>query len=183
MQNRRNLARAHPFMACPAVLVRTGPSAELIAAIVAMKRRNPRFGHMRIAQQISHAFGLDLDKDVVHRVLARHYRPVGPDSDGPSWLTFIAQSKDSLWRVGLFRCLIGTIRREFLDRTFFWNSLDLERKLQEFRDYYDGSRVHRSLDGTTPAEMAGKSRQAGAALDSFGWQEHCRGLFLTPIAA
>ena len=35
-----------------------GPSAELIAAIVEMKRRNPRFGCVRIAQQISHAFGV-----------------------------------------------------------------------------------------------------------------------------
>ena len=32
-----------------------GPSAELIAAIVEMKRRNPRFGCVRIAQQTSHA--------------------------------------------------------------------------------------------------------------------------------
>jgi Integrase core domain len=33
--------------------------------------------------------------------------------------------------------LIGTIRREFLDRMFFWNALDLERKLQAFRGYYN----------------------------------------------
>jgi hypothetical protein len=52
-----------------------GPSAELIAAIVEMKRRNPRFGCVRIAQQISQAFGVDIDKDVVRRVLAQHYRP------------------------------------------------------------------------------------------------------------
>ena len=52
-----------------------GPSAELIAAIVAMKRRNPRFGCMRIAQQISHTFGVQIDKDVVRRALAKHYRP------------------------------------------------------------------------------------------------------------
>ena len=38
-----------------------GPSAELIAAIVEMKRRNPKFGCMKIALQISHAFGLDID--------------------------------------------------------------------------------------------------------------------------
>lgn len=80
-----------------------GPSAKLIAAIVEMKRRNPRFGYVRIAQQISHAFGLDLDKDVVRRVLAKHYRPDG-SGGGPSWLTLIAQSKDSLWSVDLFRC-------------------------------------------------------------------------------
>ena len=35
-----------------------GPSAELVAAIVEVKRRNPRFGYMRIAQQIAHAFGV-----------------------------------------------------------------------------------------------------------------------------
>ena len=78
--------------------------------------------------------------------------------------------------------LIGTVRREFLDRTFFWNALDLERKLQEFRDYCNGSRVHQSLGGSTPAEQAGHSRQSCAALDSFGWRQHCRGLFQTPIA-
>ena len=33
--------------------------------------------------------------------------------------------------------LIGTIRREYLDRMFFWNAVDLARKLDEFRDYYN----------------------------------------------
>ena len=45
-----------------------GPSAELIGAILEMKRRNSRFGCVRIAQQISHAFGVKIDKDVVRRV-------------------------------------------------------------------------------------------------------------------
>ena len=60
-----------------------GPSAELIAAIVEMKRRNPKFGYVRIAQQIAHAFGVDIDKDVVRRVLAKHYRPGDSGSSGP----------------------------------------------------------------------------------------------------
>ena len=51
-----------------------GP-AQLIAAIIELKRRNPRFGCVRIARQIVHAFGVDIDKDVVRRVLAKHYRP------------------------------------------------------------------------------------------------------------
>src|SRR5712692_7373549 len=80
-----------------------GPSTELIAAIVELKRRNPRFGCVRIAQQISYAFGVDIDKDVVRRVLAKHYRPA-PGADGPSWLSLIAQLKDSLWSVDLLRC-------------------------------------------------------------------------------
>ena len=59
---------------------------------------------MKIALQISHTFGLDRDKDVVRRVLATHYRADGSGSSGPSWLSLIAQSKDSLWSVDLFRC-------------------------------------------------------------------------------
>ena len=31
--------------------------------------------------------------------------------------------------------LIGTIRREYLDRMFFWNAVDLARKLGEFKTY------------------------------------------------
>jgi transposase InsO family protein len=80
-----------------------GPSPELIAAIVEMKRRNPRFGCRRIAEQLSFTFGVDIDKDVVRRILAKHYRPE-PGADGPSWLSFLGHSKDSLWSVDLFRC-------------------------------------------------------------------------------
>ena len=255
-----------------------GPSPELIAAIVEMKLRNPSFGCVRIAQQISHAFGIEIDKDVVRRVLAKHYRPGDSGTNGPSWLTFIGQLKDSLWSIDLFRCesillrshwvmvvmdvftrriigfgverayvdgvsvcrmfnhatagqplpkhlstdhdplfrfhrwlanlrvleieeiksvpyvpvshpfverLIGTIRREYLDRVLFWNAVDLTRKLGEFRDYYNVHRVHRSLDGTTPALRAGASPPPGAraALRHYAWGEHCRGLFQIPIAA
>ena len=251
-----------------------GPSAKLIAAIVQMKCRNPRFGYMRIAQQISHAFGINIDKDVVRRVLAKHYRPDGSDID-PSWLSVIGHAKDSLWSIDLFRCesillcshwvmvvvdvftrriigfavelahldgvsvcrmfkraisrqplpkylstdndplfrfhrwlanlrvleieeiksiphtpishpvverLIGTLRREYLDRVFFWNAANLTRKLAAFLDYYNEGRVHRSLDGSTPVQRAGAMPTAPAALDQYAWQPHCRGLFQTPVA-
>lgn len=253
-----------------------GPSAEIIKAIVELKRRNPKFGCVRIAQQIAHAFGLELDKDVVRRILAKHYQPDPDGSDGPSWLTLIAQAKDSLWSIDLFRCesillrshwvmllmdvftrriigfgveradidgisvyrmfnnaiagqtlpkhissdndplfrfhrwlanlrvleideiksiphvpvshpfverLIGTIRREYLNRTLFWNRFDLARKLNEFCAYYNAHRVHRSLGGTTPAERAGASAPARAQLGNYGWRNHCRGLFQIPVAA
>ena len=69
-----------------------------------MKRRNPRYGCSRIAQQLSKTFGLAIDRDVVRRVLAKYYE-AGPDTGGgPSWLTFIGHAKDSLWSVDLFRC-------------------------------------------------------------------------------
>jgi putative transposase len=46
--------------------------------------------------------------------------------------------------------LIATVRREFLDRVFFWNSDYLLRKLAAIRDYYNAYRVHCSLGGTAP---------------------------------
>jgi putative transposase len=52
-----------------------GPDKALIQAIVELKSRNPRFGCPRIARIISRTFGVDVDKNVVHRVLAKHYRP------------------------------------------------------------------------------------------------------------
>jgi putative transposase len=79
-----------------------GPSQELIDAFIQMKRRNPTWGCPRIAQQIALAFGVEVDKDVVSRILALHFRPVR-ESRGPSWLTFLGHMKDSLWSVDLFR--------------------------------------------------------------------------------
>ena len=61
--------------------------------------------------------------------------------------------------------------------------IDLTRKLDAFADYYNAHRVHRSLNGTTPIRRACASfpPPARAALRKYAWEEHCRGLFHTPI--
>jgi len=239
-----------------------------------MKRRNPGWGCPRIAQQIALAFGVEIDKDVVRRILSVHYRPDW-DSRGPSWLTFLGHTKDSLWSCDLFRCesailrthwvlvvmdqftrriigfgihagpidgsalcrmfqralrghnlpkylssdhdplyrfhqwqanlrvlevteiktvpyvplshpfverLIGTIRREFLDRTLFWTTADLETKLLGFQHYYNGHRTHAGLEGRLP-EPPSERPAARKDFASYRWQKHCRGLYQTPIAA
>ena len=79
--------------------------------------------------------------------------------------------------------LIGTIRREYFDQVFFWNAVDLERKLNEFRGYFNEQRTHASLEGDTPAETAGCPAVKPASLDRFSWQEHCGGLVQLPVAA
>ena len=76
--------------------------------------------------------------------------------------------------------LIGTIRREYLDHTFFWNSIDLRRKLAKFRAYYNSARVHRSLHGITPANRAGNASSSTASLAHYIWESHCNGLFELP---
>jgi transposase InsO family protein len=86
-----------------------GPSAELVHAVVEMKQRNPNWGCPRIAQQMALAFQIQIDKDVVRRILAHHYQP-GQHSDGPSWLTLLGHMKDSLWSIDLFRCESATLR-------------------------------------------------------------------------
>src|SRR5712691_2742852 len=90
-----------------------GPSQEIIAAVVDMKRRNPTWGCPRIAQQIALAFGIPIKKDVVRRILAVRYRPP-PDSAGPSWLTVLGHAKDSLWSLDLFRRESAALRTHWV---------------------------------------------------------------------
>ena len=251
-----------------------GPSQDVIAAVVDMKQRNPSWGCPRIAHQISLAFGIPIDRDVVRRILAARYHPK-PDSAGPSWLTVLGHAKDSLWSLDLIRCesailrthwvlvvmdqctrrivgfgvhrgvvdgvalcqmfnrairrqptptylssdhdplyrfhqwqanlrilkveaiktvpyaplshpfverLIGTIRRECLDRTLFWTAADLELKLLDFQRYFNGYRTHAGLCGMTPEPRTGED-SAGASVRRYRWRAHCRGLYHTPMAA
>ena len=251
-----------------------GPSQEVIAAVLDMKQRNPSWGCPRIAQQITLALGMPIDKDVVRRILATRDEPT-PDSAGPSWLTVLGHTKDSLWSGDLFRCesavlhsywvlvvmdhwtrcivgfgvqrgvvdgvtlcrmfnhatrgqslptylsanhdplyrfhqwqanlriltireittvpyvprshpvverLIGTVRRECLDRMLFWTAADLEGKLVEFQRYYNEHRTHAGRAGRPPAQSL-DTAVARASLWAYRWQPHFRGLYHTPRAA
>lgn len=81
-----------------------GPSKELIHLILEMKKSNPNFGYLRIAMQIKNMFDIDVDKDVVRRVLQKNQKHYPSNNGGPSWLAFLANMKDSLWSIDLFRC-------------------------------------------------------------------------------
>ncbi len=252
-----------------------GPSRELVAAIVELKQRNPRYGCPRIAYIITLTFGIEINKDIVRRIVAKHYKPE-PGNQGPSWLSLLGHSKDSLWSIDLFRCesltlksywvlvvmdqwsrriigfgihqapvdgaavcrmfnqaisgtdpphylssdndplfrfhrwqsnlrilditeiksvpyvpmshpfierVIGTIRREYLDQVPFWNSLDLERKLREFKAYYNKHRTHAALSGQSPVKYSQQSSESLADINNYTWRQHCRGLFQIPIPA
>ena len=76
--------------------------------------------------------------------------------------------------------LIGTIRRECLNRLLFWTEADLEVKLSNSKTYYKQYRAYASLEGQTPIETP-ESR--GVNFKSYSWQKHCRGLYQTPTAA
>jgi putative transposase len=90
-----------------------GPSQDVIAAVVEMKRRNPTWGCPRIAQQIALAFHVSINKDVVRRILTGRNQPM-PESAGPSWLTLLGHAKDSLWSLDLFRCESAALRTHWV---------------------------------------------------------------------
>jgi len=73
--------------------------------------------------------------------------------------------------------------KAILDYTLFWNAVDLERKLALFKEYYNHSRTHASLDGNTPAAINGDGVALPVSLHSYAWEKHCGGLFQLPVAA
>jgi len=250
-----------------------GPRRDLINLVLEIKERNSHKGYDQIAEMVYQTFGILVDKHVVRRILEKHYLSTHPSS-GPSWLTFLAHQKDSLWSVDFFRCesinlrsywvmvvmdvftrrivgfavqpdrlcgasicrmfnktisgkslpkylssdndplfkyhrwianldileiqsiksvpytprshpfierLIGTVRREYLDHTLFWNERDLLRKLNQFKDYYNNSRGHLSLDAKTPVQKANDQSTMPRPIENYFWKSHCNGLFQIPI--
>ena len=78
--------------------------------------------------------------------------------------------------------LIGTLRRECLDRTLFWTATDLEAKLLDYQHYYNEHRTHAGRKGHPPVTGVNVNRSL-ANLSCSRWQKHCGGLYQTPIAA
>ena len=76
--------------------------------------------------------------------------------------------------------LIGSVRRELLDQTFFWAAAVLENKLREYQCYYNECRTHSGRDGATPVDS---DREKVVAINDYRWKKHCRGLFQLPVAA
>jgi transposase InsO family protein len=231
----------------------SGPSKDIIQAIIEMKQRNPRYGCPRIAQQINLAFGLELDKDIGLTTLGHakdslwsidlfrsesillksHWIIVVMDQytrriigfsvhagavDGPALCRMfneatagqcapdrISTDNDPLfqyrqWKANLnileieeikslpyapmshpfVERLIGSVRRELLDHTFFWTQTDLENKLRSYQKYFNENRCHSSRDGATPTETLDEQT---IDLNKYRWERHCRGLFQLPVTA
>ena len=62
----------------------------------------------------------------------------------------VATAPASPWQNPYCECLIGSIRRECLDRVIVRNERHLLRALDSYASYCHASRTHRSLDGDCP---------------------------------
>jgi transposase InsO family protein len=60
----------------------------------------------------------------------------------------------SPWQNGYAERLIGTIRRECLDHMIVFGQAHLRRILGKYAAYYNGSRIHRSLNKDAPFHRA-----------------------------
>ena len=70
-------------------------------------------GCPRMAPQIRLALGVEIDQDVVGRIVSVPYYQ--PESEGgPSWLTFIGPRKDSWWSCDRFGCESATLRTDWV---------------------------------------------------------------------
>jgi hypothetical protein len=78
--------------------------------------------------------------------------------------------------------LIGTIRREYLDRMLFWNAEALDRKLAAFTVYYNEYRVHDALDGRTPSHATRDGPRSCVPLSYDRWTPHCGGAGAVPYS-
>ena len=90
-----------------------GPSRDVVAAVLDMKRRNPTWGLS--AHRAADRLGVRHrhQQRCVRRILAARYRPE-PDSAGPSWLTLLGHAKDSLWSLDLFCCESAILRTHWV---------------------------------------------------------------------
>jgi len=79
--------------------------------------------------------------------------------------------------------LIGTVRREYLDRVLFWNLYDLKSKLGRYRDYFNKHRVHSGIGGRRPHNKYAEVEPTRCAPSNLTWTTHCNGLFRLPEAA
>ncbi len=254
---------------------RKGPSQEIIDLILQYKALNPKFGYLRIAMQISNQFGIEISSDTVRRILNKLYKPDPNRSRGPSWLSFLGHTNDSLWSIDFFRTesihlksnwvmvimdqftrrivgfavhngdmsgsaicrmfnsiiskqklpkristdndplfefqrwqanlrileiehiksipytpishpfverLIRTIREELLNNVLVWNTGDLQKKLDTYKDYFNQSRTHAGINAMTPENKSTGNKEV-LSLNNYKWKKHLRGLVQLPIAA
>ena len=259
-------------------LGRKGYDKKIRELVVELKVKNPEYGCLRIAQTVNNLLGTNISEQTVRRILKQKNLTTDPEKSGPSWLTFLSQSKDSLWSIDLFRVesihlksywvlavidvysrkivgysvfagntvsgqnlcymfnsilaksrvvpkrisrdrdplykfeqwvrnmgilgidqvygppycptanpfverVIGTTRREFLDKQLFWTKEDLESKLEKFRSYYNHHRVHSGIDGRKPIEKYSGSDFEKTIVEKIKWNKFCNGLYEIPIAA
>jgi len=78
--------------------------------------------------------------------------------------------------------LIRTIREELLNHVLVWNASDLQKKLDDYKNYFNQYRAHSGIDAMTP-ENKGTNNKKVLNLGNYKWEKHLKGLVQLPAAA
>ena len=99
---------------------------------------------------------------------------------GSSGSKKLKQCRTLLCRIRLSKDLSGQSEENTWIRHYFGRPSIWEQKLGVFQQYFNRERVHSGLDGKLPDPDAAVTP---LKFDSYRWQQHCRGLYQTPVAA
>lgn len=92
----------------------------------------------------------------------------------------IKSVRETPWSHPFIERAMGTVRREYLDETLFWNERDLKEKLKQFQTYYNEARVHSAIGGT-PLESSAGSAIGKISHQKYAWKSFCNGRWLSII--
>lgn len=79
--------------------------------------------------------------------------------------------------------LTKSVREDVLNRSFFWNVYDLQRKLDHYQCYFNLHHSHMGINGRTPNQISENRKTKVIDINNYRWEAHFKGLFELPIVA
>jgi transposase InsO family protein len=168
LQNHTSGIAAMDFFVVPTV------TARLLYVLVVLNHERRKIVHFNntdsptaawTAQQIVNVFPYDTAPEYLLR-----------DRDSINGLMFVQRvvgmgiqqkliSPKSPWQNPFVERLVGSIRRECLDRVIVFNEGQLRRILESYFQYYHNVRPHRSLDHDSPVPRPVESPECGKVIE------------------
>jgi len=168
LQNHEGGIAALDFFVVPTV------TARLLYVLVVLNHKRRKIVHFNItdpptaawtAQQIINAFPYDTAREYLLRDRDSIYGSVFVQRVAGMGIRQKLISPRSPWQSPYVERLVGSIRRECLDRVIVFNERQLRRILQCYLEYYHRVRPHRSLDHDSPVPRPVESPDRGKVIE------------------
>jgi transposase InsO family protein len=168
LQNHAGGIAALDFFVVPTV------TARLLYVLVVLNHERRNIVHFNItdsptaawtAQQIINAFPYDTAPEYLLRDRDSIYGSVFVQRVAGMGIRQKLISPRSPWQSPYVERLVGSIRRECLDRVIVFNERQLRRILQSYLEYYQRVRPHRSLEHDSPVPRAVESPDCGKVIE------------------
>lgn len=168
LQNHAGAIAAMDFFVVPTVTCR------LLYVLVVMNHERRKIVHFNItdaptagwtAQQIINAFPYDTAPKYLLRDRDSIYSSAFVHRVDRMGIEQKLISPRSPWQSPYVERLVGSIRRECLDRVIIFNERQLRQLLESYWDYYHRVRPHRSLDRDSPIPRPVEAPEIGKVIE------------------